>query len=408
MQQINVQLKSNPARSFVEGRQRVHVRANLISSAETGAPKTSLIPITGRRSSHKVSAGNGTSAVADKEMAVQQQPDYEQAYLSQRGAKVNEQFPGSLGLDDFIHRLEIGLFSYGFNGENSIACTNLCRDEITCTLRNKIDLVFGNSFNVNGLGGVLTTGVAGVGAGLSHSPVDVDSGKERYVFFSFPHIAFSPYHEPGVLCRPGRPGKSSACGALLKALSDLKEEGLGANCKTPGVHEPENPEYSILKQRLARLVRKDGKSEADVKNMTIVDLTKVAERAITADLEFLISKAVDPKKADYAVVTGIQVHSWAKAYGDDTPNLEYVQPCVVYTVVNGQKTALDLNKIPALTPRQLRELTSARTEGGKKSTGGDDGSTLRSAYYVSHKGQTAENSNRYKDLLEALKNGVSG
>jgi hypothetical protein len=35
--------------------------------------------------------------------------------------------------------------------------------------------------------------------------------------------------------------------------------------------------------------------------------------------------------------------------------------------------------------------------------GGDDGSTLRSAYYVSHKGQTAENSNRYKDLLEALK-----
>ena len=35
-------------------------------------------------------------------------------------------------------------------------------------------------------------------------------------------------------CRPGRPGKSGACGALIKALSDLKEEGLDENCKTPG------------------------------------------------------------------------------------------------------------------------------------------------------------------------------
>jgi len=40
---------------------------------------------------------------------------------------VNESFPGSLGVDDFIHRLEIGLFSYGFSGENSIGgcCTTL-------------------------------------------------------------------------------------------------------------------------------------------------------------------------------------------------------------------------------------------------------------------------------------------
>ena len=35
----------------------------------------------------------------------------------------------------------------------------------------QIDQVFGSSFNVNGLGGVLTSGLLGVGAGLSHSPV---------------------------------------------------------------------------------------------------------------------------------------------------------------------------------------------------------------------------------------------
>lgn len=38
-----------------------------------------------------------------------------------------------------------------------------------CVLQ--IDLVFGNSFNINGLGGVITCGTIGIGAGLSHSPV---------------------------------------------------------------------------------------------------------------------------------------------------------------------------------------------------------------------------------------------
>jgi hypothetical protein len=44
---------------------------------------------------------------------------------------------------------------------------NLCRDEVTNTLKHKIDLVFGSAFNTNGLGGVLTSGVTGVAAGLT-------------------------------------------------------------------------------------------------------------------------------------------------------------------------------------------------------------------------------------------------
>ena len=48
---------------------------------------------------------------------------------------------------------------------------NLCRDEITVTLKHSIEQVFGSSFATNGLGGVLTCGVTGVAAGLSHAPV---------------------------------------------------------------------------------------------------------------------------------------------------------------------------------------------------------------------------------------------
>lgn len=61
------------------------------------------------------------------------------------------------------------------------AMSNLCRDEITASLKQRLDNVFGSSFNTNGLGGVLTCGVTGVKAGLSHSPISE-------VTYAFPHL----------------------------------------------------------------------------------------------------------------------------------------------------------------------------------------------------------------------------
>lgn len=292
--------------------------------------------------------------------------DYtEVAYLTGRAKVVNQHFPTALGIDDFIHRLEIALYAYGFNGDNSIAMVNLCRDEITVSLKNKIDQCFGSSFNTNGLGGVLTCGVTGVAAGLSHAPVSKGSGKERYVFFSFPHISVDARGNVGAISRPGRPGNSCACGALNKALIDIKAEGVDANCKVPGVHEPLDPEFTILKQRLARRLRYDGMGDREVAGMDLVGLTKVAEKTITDDLDFLISRTVDPQKADYAVITGTQIHSWGPAFDDESPNLEFIAPATTYVVVNGTKTNIDLNTMPSLTPRQIRILAdAARNAGG--------------------------------------------
>ena len=67
---------------------------------------------------------------------------------------------------------------------------NLCRDEVTLTLKHRIEETFGSAFSTNGLGGALTCGVTGMGAGFSHSPL-CSSNKERYVFFSFPHIRWA-------------------------------------------------------------------------------------------------------------------------------------------------------------------------------------------------------------------------
>jgi hypothetical protein len=104
------------------------------------------------------------------------------------------------------------------------------------------------------------------------------SGRERYVFFSFPHIAIDSDGKVGQMMRPGRDQQSCACGALLKALGEFKAEGYQCNCKVPGVHDPLDPEYSILKQRLARRLRYE---RADVATLDLVNLTNVAERTIT-------------------------------------------------------------------------------------------------------------------------------
>ena len=44
-------------------------------------------------------------------------------------------------MDDFIARMEIALHAYGFQDSNTIACSNLCRDEVTFILKQKLDAV---------------------------------------------------------------------------------------------------------------------------------------------------------------------------------------------------------------------------------------------------------------------------
>lgn len=60
------------------------------------------------------------------------------------------------------------------------------------------------------------------------------TGRERYVFFSFPHIGIDENGEVGAISRPGRAKKSCACGALAKCLNEVKSDGLTRNFGIPG------------------------------------------------------------------------------------------------------------------------------------------------------------------------------
>jgi hypothetical protein len=63
-----------------------------------------------------------------------------------------------------------------------------------------------------------------------------------------------------------------------QCLGDLKRDGLEPNVKAPGVHDPLEPEYSILKQRIARRLAYEGAKPQD---LSLVDITKAAERVIS-------------------------------------------------------------------------------------------------------------------------------
>ncbi len=139
---------------------------------------------------------------------------------------------------------------------------------------------------------------------------------------------------------------------------ELKAEGYECNCKVPGVHDPLDPEYSILKQRLARRARYE---KLDTGKLDLVEITRLAERTISTDMDFLAEKVVDSSRANYAVITGVQIHNWATELTPEAgvPSLEFVAVAQCYVVVDGVKKFIDLRKVPPMSPRQLQLMARA-------------------------------------------------
>ena len=80
----------------------------------------------------------------------------------------------------------------------------------------------------------------------------------------------------------------------------------------------------------------------------------MANKVIQGDIADLIEKTVDPEKADYAVITGIQIHSTRVANSKVWhPHLEFIAPTSMYIVNNGIKHTMDIMGIDPPTPRQL-------------------------------------------------------
>lgn len=283
-------------------------------------------------------------------------------YFDRRTELVRQHFKNSIGMDDWLFRVENKLAEFGFTGDNTIAQTNFCRDEITAPLKNGIHEIFGYAMDIDGLAGFTAAGLTGLGAGMSHSPTEDGSGKERYVFFAMPHIAVDSAGKAGDCIRAGRAGCSHACGALIKLQPKFQElKSGGMQIRAPGTCDHMDPEYSLLEARMLSAVTPD---QIPPNGLDLVQVTKLADGVIRTHMEELVRASVNPSKADFAIVTGVQIHSYGHTLDEWHPNMEYICPTSMTIVTNGKRTDVDLlAETPAPTPRQLFALRAGAGKG---------------------------------------------
>ncbi|MBS3909642.1 MAG: hypothetical protein KGZ93_08475 [Actinobacteria bacterium] len=213
----------------------------------------------------------------------------------------------------YIDGTSEALGKLGFTADNSIACVGVCRDEISQPLVEAVRRNWGLTFNLSSLAAMFFAGKTGLTAAMHHAP-NLD-GRERYVFYSFPHIAIDDDGCIGVCVRDGRYGGSSACGAL-GIFQKMVAEGT--------VDETiymDDPEISLIKARLTKEIPAGETPD-------LLRVTRIAQRATQADLEAALDALVDREKSDYAVITGIQVH------GSDG---NYIAPIEAYAYVDAIK-----------------------------------------------------------------------
>lgn len=220
---------------------------------------------------------------------------------------------------DFVKKTYAALKELGFNDDNSIAATCICRDEISQSLRSVIKHMWGEAFNLSSLAGMFFAGKTGLAAAMHHAPIE--GGKERYVFYALPHIAIDSEGHLGTCRRTGREGKSVACGAL----DAFQKEMSGGRVNL--TMDNEDVEQSLIRMRLLREIQYGHVPD-------LLELTRITQTVIQADLENTIKKVVHIEKSNYAVITGIQIHS---------AESNYVSPASCYAVVDGEKQEINLS-----------------------------------------------------------------
>ena len=261
----------------------------------------------------------------------------EPAGLAEDLEAVRGVYPTAVGLEAYMKAVESTLNSKGFNPDNCIALVGICRDEACRPFQTRIEESFGLSFSQCSLGGFVTMGQVGFGAAMGHCPLDPKDGRERFVFFGFPHVGVSHDHDVGKIDRTGRPS-SGACGALLGAMGQIQgAEDLAELASAPATVE--EPEFSSLVSKLASQMVKENVKKEDLNVKSITDLS---ETVITDELEAHIAKAVEGRDCDYAVFTGTQINS---SYVKDIQcgDNQYVAPGKSYCVVKGQRWDMSLN-----------------------------------------------------------------
>jgi hypothetical protein len=181
---------------------------------------------------------------------------------------------------------------HGFTAANTLPLVGVCRDELMFPVEQAVNDAWGLSFDMSSLGGMIFLGRSGLAAASHHSPGE--DGRHRYLCIVLPHIGLEHTMGVGYVRREGQAEPSSACGALIALLGELRA----------GVRNHEldhgDLEMSLLRMTLLPLI---GAEVAD-----LATLTEIARRASTDELLRLVVSLRDSPHSDVAVVSGMVIH----------------------------------------------------------------------------------------------------
>lgn len=216
-------------------------------------------------------------------------------------------FPDAIPANQFVSGSQRALARIGVHRGSALPMIATCRDELAFALTAELQRAWGGAFNMAGLAGLFTLGRTGVIAARGHAPLI--EGRRTFLVFGLAHIGVDEEGALGLCERPGVPGKSRTCGALLALADELR--GDDVHTSDYPYLDPYDPEQSRLRDRIAPRVP-DGSAG-------ILTLTRIARGLIDQDTAAVIELLrEDPVPADVAVFTGIHIHGPRGA--------EYVEP----------------------------------------------------------------------------------
>lgn len=152
-------------------------------------------------------------------------------------------FPESVPFLWLLERSAGLLARAGFTRANTLCANVTCRDELMSPWVQRMAAIWGENFDLAGLGGFPSAGVTGFRACAAHVP---DGGHLLVVYGA--HVGISDAGSLGRVRRPGMAQETSACGAVLGLLARITAD--------PGyapVDDPLDVEQGALERDLVPL-----------------------------------------------------------------------------------------------------------------------------------------------------------
>jgi hypothetical protein len=207
-------------------------------------------------------------------------------------------FPHALPANQFVNSTQDCLAPHGVHRGSALPLIATCRDELAFALTAELQRAWGPAFNMAGLAGLLTLGRTGIAAARGHAPIV--GGRRTFVVIGLTHVGVDDAGVLGNCERPGVPGASHTCGALMALHDDLR--GGDVHTSDYPYLDKYDPEQSRLRERIAPRV-------ADPANTDLLTILRIARELIDQDTDAVIKVLRDDDiPADVAVFTGIHIH----------------------------------------------------------------------------------------------------